>query len=312
MELVEGAAFLDHVRPGGQLDERKLRAALPQLTAALSALHAHGLVHRDVKPHNVLVTPEGRVVLLDFGLVAGVAHSESNVVGTPAYMAPEQGLLRDVGPAVDWYAVGALLYEALTGALPFLGAPLQVMIAKQHELPRRPGELAGVPDDLDALSPPARAIRCSRGFAGLTSRASPTAPARASSHITIVSAKRSSITWSRSCAKYVIERSPTGCSLWHATVCSRRRDPRPRARCRVRATRRGHPRPSPSISMRPAISNWPRATWQRPQIEPPGRWRSIALHACTARHSRPTRSPDRPRNRSATPAVCSRAWPAPW
>ncbi|HEX3763174.1 MAG TPA: hypothetical protein VHW23_30985 [Kofleriaceae bacterium] len=90
-------------------------------------------------------------MLLDFGLVAPVAQSESNVVGTPAYMAPEQGLVQEVGPAADWYAVGALLYEALTGALPFQGAPLQVLIAEQHEQPRRPGELASVPDDLDAL-----------------------------------------------------------------------------------------------------------------------------------------------------------------
>ncbi len=151
MELVEGVGFVRHVRPGGVLDERRLRAALPQLAAGLSALHAHGLVHRDVKPHNVLVTSTDRVVLLDFGLVAGVAQSESNVVGTPAYMAPEQGLLEEIGPAADWYGVGALLYEALTGVPPFTGSPLVVMIAKQHELPRRPGELAPVPGDLDAL-----------------------------------------------------------------------------------------------------------------------------------------------------------------
>src|SRR6185436_11983547 len=113
----------------------KLRAAIAQLAAALRTLHAHGLVHRDVKPHNVLVTPAGRVVLLDFGLVAGVAQSESNVVGTPAYMAPEQGMLQEVGPAADWYGVGALLYEALTGELPFQGGPLQVLMAKQHQLP---------------------------------------------------------------------------------------------------------------------------------------------------------------------------------
>jgi len=75
MELVEGTPFVDHVRPGGRLDERRLRAALPQLAAALHALHAHRLVHRDVKPHNVLVSSAGRVVLLDFGLVAGVAQS---------------------------------------------------------------------------------------------------------------------------------------------------------------------------------------------------------------------------------------------
>ena len=151
MELVEGTGFLAHVRPGGQLDERRLRAALPQLSAALSALHAHGLIHRDVKPQNVVVTPAGRAVLLDFGLVAGVAEAESNVVGTPVYMAPEQARARDIGPAADWYGIGALLYEALTGTPPFRGAPLQVLLAKQHELPRRPRTLADVPDDLDAL-----------------------------------------------------------------------------------------------------------------------------------------------------------------
>jgi hypothetical protein len=151
MELVKGVAFLEHVRPGGRLDERRLRAALAQLASALHALHAHELVHRDVKPHNVLVTSADRVVLLDFGLVADLAQSESNIVGTPAYMAPEQGLAQDIGPAADWYGVGALLYEALTGTLPFQGAPLQVLRDKQHKRPRRPGELARVPEDLEEL-----------------------------------------------------------------------------------------------------------------------------------------------------------------
>jgi hypothetical protein len=151
MELVEGVAFLEHVRPGGRLDERRLRTALAQLASALHSLHGHELVHRDVKPHNVLVTSAGRVVLLDFGLVAGVAQSESNIVGTPAYMAPEQVLAQDIGPAADWYGVGALLYEALTGTLPFQGAPMQVLRDKQDKRPRRPGELAQVPEDLEAL-----------------------------------------------------------------------------------------------------------------------------------------------------------------
>jgi hypothetical protein len=152
MELVEGDGLLDHVRPGGLLDERRLRAALAQLATGLAALHAHGLVHRDVKPHNVRVTPAGRLVLLDFGLVTSVAQSESNVVGTPAYMAPEQVQLEEVGPAADWYSVGVLLYEALTGVLPFEGAPLHVLMAKQLAPPRRPGErVTGLPADLEAL-----------------------------------------------------------------------------------------------------------------------------------------------------------------
>jgi len=185
MELVEGTPLLDHVRPGGRLDERRLRAALPQLAAALQALHAHGLVHRDVKPHNVLVTSAGRLVLLDFGLVASVAQSESNVVGTPAYMAPEQALLQEIGPAADWYGVGALLYEALTGALPFQGAPLQVLIAKQHELPRRPGELASVPQDLDAICmlllavEPAARLSAIAALAGLDPDAAVASPSTA-------------------------------------------------------------------------------------------------------------------------------------
>ncbi len=151
MELVDGVEFLAHVRPGGALDEARLRAALVQLASALQALHARGLVHRDVKPNNVLVTPAGRVVLLDFGLVVHVDQSDSNVVGTPAYMAPEQGLGQEIGPPADWYGVGVLLYEALTGARPFTGPPLQVLTAKQERLPRRPRELASAPEDLDVL-----------------------------------------------------------------------------------------------------------------------------------------------------------------
>jgi hypothetical protein len=151
MELVDGAEFLVHVRPGGALDEARLRTALVQLALALQALHARGLVHCDVKPNNVLVTPAGRVVLLDFGLVAHVDQSESSVVGTPAYMAPEQCFVQKIGPPADWYGAGALLYEALTGALPFTGPALQVLKDKQEGLPRRPGELVGAPEDLDAL-----------------------------------------------------------------------------------------------------------------------------------------------------------------
>jgi hypothetical protein len=151
MELVDGVEFLTYVRPGGILDELRLRATLVQLASALQALHARGLVHRDVKPHNVLVTFTGRVVLLDFGLVVHVDQSESNVVGTAAYMAPEQGMAQEVGPAADWYAMGALLYIALTGTPPFVGSLWQVLMAKQQVLPRPPREFASVPEDLDAL-----------------------------------------------------------------------------------------------------------------------------------------------------------------
>jgi serine/threonine protein kinase/tetratricopeptide (TPR) repeat protein len=137
------------------LDEVRLRSALPQLASGLDALHAAGKVHRDIKPSNIRVTPAGRVVLLDFGLVADVAERPSidgDITGTPAYMAPEQVTAAAAGPAADWYALGVLLYESLTGELPFEGSPIEVLMQKQRELPPPPSTRAtGVPADLEAL-----------------------------------------------------------------------------------------------------------------------------------------------------------------
>lgn len=136
-------------------DIAKLRAALPQLARGLHALHAAGKIHRDVKPSNIQVTSDGRVVLLDFGLVAELErkHGSEEVVGTVAYMAPEQ-CAGDVAltPAADWYALGVVVFQALTGRLPFEGAPMKVLFEKQTEKAVRPSQLAdGVPADLDQL-----------------------------------------------------------------------------------------------------------------------------------------------------------------
>jgi len=170
MEIVEGVGLLEHVRrpqalaadaladtlPPAPFDEVRLRDALSQLVAATAHLHAHGKVHRDIKPSNVRVTPQGRLVLLDFGLIAewapDRAASESHVVGTVAYMAPEQAASQAVGPPADWYAIGVVLFEAMTGRLPFEGKPLEVLLNKQRSEAPSPRALQPtLPEDLDAL-----------------------------------------------------------------------------------------------------------------------------------------------------------------
>jgi tetratricopeptide (TPR) repeat protein len=159
MELVVGMDFLTYVRPphvGAGFDEARLRDALAQLCLGVSHLHAAHLLHRDIKPSNVLVSDAARVVLLDFGLVATLAEGahepEPRGVGTVAYMAPEQAASLPVGPPADWYSVGVVLYEALTGTRPFSGTQLEVLTRKASRDPLPPSTVAsGVPKDLDAL-----------------------------------------------------------------------------------------------------------------------------------------------------------------
>src|SRR5664279_4243980 len=138
-------------------DFDRLRRALPQLVQGLSALHGAGKIHRDVKPSNIRVTTDGRAVLLDFGLVAELERRRSGdegmIVGTIAYMAPEQCAGEvSLTPAADWYALGVVMFQCLTGRLPFEGAAAEVILEKQIKNSPRPSRLVrGIPKDLEEM-----------------------------------------------------------------------------------------------------------------------------------------------------------------
>jgi serine/threonine protein kinase len=140
-----------------RIDVARLRDAMAQLADGVQALHEAGMLHRDLKPSNVLVSHRGRVKILDFGLVDHLARGnqprDGLVAGTPAYMAPEQGLGAPLGPAADWYSVGVMLYEALRGRPPWHGELADIFRARAAAPPVDPRAVcSGLPDDLCDLA----------------------------------------------------------------------------------------------------------------------------------------------------------------
>jgi hypothetical protein len=154
MELVDGVTFVEYVRERGSADVDRARRSLAQLIDGIEELHRYGQLHRDIKPSNVLVTPDERVVILDFGLTSGVVLDDgagaSGPIGTPAYVSPERCRGLEMTPASDWYGVGATLYHALTGRPPFDGSVLEVIERKTTiDPPAVTCVVAGIPDDLN-------------------------------------------------------------------------------------------------------------------------------------------------------------------
>src|SRR5687768_10138998 len=130
MELVEGDTLAQRVRPGGLPLDELLAIAVP-LAEALAAAHAHGIAHRDLKPANVMIGRDGRLKVVDFGIAKpdrNLANERTQltgaglVLGTPAYMAPEQLKGEAIDQRVDLFAFGVLLYELATGTRPFAGS----------------------------------------------------------------------------------------------------------------------------------------------------------------------------------------------
>ena len=146
MELVEGETLADTLKRGPLASERAA-AVGRSIAEALGYVHGQGLLHRDVKPANILVGRDGRVRLTDFGIArlvdAARVTSTGMMVGTASYLAPEQVAGEPVGPPADVYALGLVLLECLTGQREYAGSTVEVALARLHRSPQVPSTLPG-------------------------------------------------------------------------------------------------------------------------------------------------------------------------
>src|SRR5438876_2063911 len=156
MEYLDGRSLKELIVSRGPAPVKTSVEYARQILAAVGFAHRHGIVHRDIKPHNVLVGPEGRLKVTDFGIARSGASQMTEVgsiIGTAQYLSPEQARGAPVDQTSDLYSVGVVLYEMLTGQVPFTGdTPLEIAMKHLSEIPRPPSELRPeVPHDLDSV-----------------------------------------------------------------------------------------------------------------------------------------------------------------
>ena len=159
MEYVEGETLRDVLRREGHLSPERAMALSADICGALDFSHRNGIVHRDVKPGNVMITPQGTVKVMDFGIARAVSDSAATmtstaaVIGTAQYLSPEQARGEGVDARSDVYSMGCMLFELVTGAPPFTGdSPVAVAYQHVREDPRLPSSInPGIPPELDAI-----------------------------------------------------------------------------------------------------------------------------------------------------------------
>ncbi|MFJ9742913.1 protein kinase [Streptomyces sp. NPDC101166] len=186
MQLVEGSTLKTRIAEGA-LSPRETAELGADLARALAHAHAEGVVHRDVKPSNILLGASNRPYLTDFGISrlvdATTRTVTGTIVGTAAYLSPEQVLGEPVGRSADVYALGLVLLECLTGRLEYDGGPLEAAIARLHRPPvlpsALPNELAVLLGDMTARNEGTRpsALECARTLAAVADTAALSAPA---------------------------------------------------------------------------------------------------------------------------------------
>ena len=157
MEYVPGGTLKERIKGKGNLASGEAAGIASQVADALAVAHDHGIIHRDIKPQNVLLTASGEAKVSDFGIAraasAKTMTQTNSLLGTLAYMSPEQVRGERVGPASDLYSLGVVLYEMLTGEPPYQGDdPIATAMKHLDEPPRNPQEMnSAVPEELDAL-----------------------------------------------------------------------------------------------------------------------------------------------------------------
>ena len=159
MEYVEGETLRDVLRREGVLPPERAMSLAADICGALDFSHRNGIVHRDVKPGNVMITPAGSVKVMDFGIARAVSDSAATmtstaaVIGTAQYLSPEQARGEGVDARSDVYSLGCLLYELVTGAPPFTGdSPVSVAYQHVREDPRLPSSInPAIPPELDSI-----------------------------------------------------------------------------------------------------------------------------------------------------------------
>ncbi|MEM6293088.1 MAG: serine/threonine-protein kinase [Myxococcota bacterium] len=148
MELVEGETLSSVLARKGPLSAGHVARVGAEIAFALSAAHEAGVVHRDIKPDNVMLRPDGRVAVMDFGIAFSRDDGDAKPSGTPAYMAPEQVRGEPAAPGADVYALGATLFHLLTGAFPFEGGHAVAMMVARLDQP--PPDARTLRDDVPA------------------------------------------------------------------------------------------------------------------------------------------------------------------
>ena len=156
MEYLRGTDLKSGIRKHGALDCKKVAQIGSQIAQALSVAHKHDIIHRDIKPQNIMVQPDGNIKVMDFGIArAKNSHltQDNSVLGTAHYVSPEQTQGKDLGPTTDIYSLGIVMYEAATGQVPFQGDDaISVALKQVNEQPKPPSQLnPNVDPQLEAI-----------------------------------------------------------------------------------------------------------------------------------------------------------------